>query len=71
MLIHRIVDKHGYNHDLFNARLAVRRNDADPFATVTVETRKFASAVTPAICGVSHRRGAPSSTEPAFSGSWS
>lgn len=30
VLIHRIVDKHGYNHDLFNARLAVRRNDADP-----------------------------------------
>jgi class 3 adenylate cyclase len=30
LLVHRIVDKHGYNHDLFNARLAVRRNDADP-----------------------------------------
>ena len=30
VLIHRIVDKHGYNHDLFNARIAVRRNDADP-----------------------------------------
>ncbi|MCA0449739.1 MAG: hypothetical protein LCH62_08195 [Proteobacteria bacterium] len=30
VLIYRIVDKHGYNHDLFNARIAVRRNDADP-----------------------------------------
>lgn len=30
VLIHRIVDKHGYNHDLFNARLAVRRSDSDP-----------------------------------------
>jgi class 3 adenylate cyclase len=30
VLIYRIVDKHGYNHDLFNARIAVRRSDADP-----------------------------------------
>ncbi len=30
VLIYRIVDKHGFNHDLFNARIAVRRSDADP-----------------------------------------
>jgi class 3 adenylate cyclase len=30
ILVHRIVDKHGFPHDLFNARLLVRRADAEP-----------------------------------------
>jgi class 3 adenylate cyclase len=30
VVMHRIVDKHGYNHDLFNARLLVQREEAEP-----------------------------------------
>lgn len=30
VLIHRIVDKHGFDHDLFNARILVRRADDEP-----------------------------------------
>jgi class 3 adenylate cyclase len=30
LVVHRIVDKHGYNHDLFNTRLLVQREEADP-----------------------------------------
>ena len=30
VVMHRIVDKHGYNHDLFNARVLVQREETDP-----------------------------------------
>ena len=30
IVVHRIVDKHGYNHDLFNTRMLVQRDEADP-----------------------------------------